>query len=165
MAAEDRRYTQTYTVTVTREPRVSISVVTAASVTEGGDVVFRVTRSHATDADLVVNLTVTDAGDVIDPSDEGPQTLTIEADEASADYTVTSRNNRVFAARSAITVAVVGGDGYTPSTTGATRHQGDPRRRLPRCRGHAERRQDDRRGGRAARGDRDRSDRPRHRPP
>ena len=120
VAAEDRRYTQTYMITINREPRVSIAVVTTASVTEGGDVVVRVTRSQVTATELVVNLAVIDVGDVMDSSGEGAQTVTIEADQASADYTVTTRDNRGFAARSAVMVAVAAGDGYTPHTTGAS---------------------------------------------
>ena len=120
VAAHDPRYTETYTVAVTRQPQVSIAVKTTGAVTEGGPVEFTVTRSRASDADLVVNLTVTDVGDVIDPDGEGAKQVTIPADQRSADYTVTTRGNTAYAARAEVTVAVTGGDGYTPATTGGS---------------------------------------------
>ena len=117
VAAEDPRYTQTYTVTATREPQVSIAVATTAAVTEGGDVTFTVTRSRVTDSDLEVALTVTDAGDVLDAAEEGAQEVTIPTSQASADYTVTTRDNTGYSTTASVTVDVVDGDGYTASTT------------------------------------------------
>ena len=117
VTAEDPRYTQTYTITVTREPQVAIAVATAAAVTEGGDVVFTVTRSRGTDTGLEVDLTVTDVGNVLDAGREGSKTVTIAANQRSVPYTVTTTDNTAFVLTSSITVTVRDGDGYTASAT------------------------------------------------
>ena len=117
VTAEDPREKTIYQVTVTREPQVGIAVATSGTVTEGGDVEFRVTRSRANDAALTVNLTVADTGDVLEGSQEGAQSVVIAAGQTSAVYTVTTRDNLSYAASTGVTVTVVAGTGYTPSAT------------------------------------------------
>ena len=120
VTAEDDRYTQTYSVVVTREPQVSITTKTTGTVTEGEEIVFTVTLSRHSEVGLTVNLNVLDTGNVLDQTQEGPQTVEVPAYQRSVDYTVTTTDNQAFSAASKVEVRVAAGDGYTAHSSAAS---------------------------------------------
>ncbi len=99
-------------------PEVSIAGK-AASATEGGDAVFTVTASPAPAANLTVSLAVTDDGssDFLDLGDEGKKTVTIAANQTSAELTIPTQDDSVDEADGSIAAIVQAGNGYTPSDT------------------------------------------------
>ena len=98
-------------------PVVSISA--GADVDEGGNAVFTVSASPAPTANLTVSLTVVDDGasDFLASGDEGKKTVTIAANQASADLTVPTQNDIVDEADGSVTATVQAASGYTPSDT------------------------------------------------
>ena len=98
-------------------PVVSISA--GADVDEGGNAVFTVSASPAPTANLTVSLTVADDGasDFLASGDEGKKTVTIAANQASADLTVPTQNDSVDEADGSVTATVQAASGYTPSDT------------------------------------------------
>ena len=116
----DQLYTNTFTLTVTREPLVSISVAPAA-VTEGGNVVFTVTRAAATTGALLdVRVTVSEAatgGDMVASTNEKTHTVRIAAGDTSAELSIPTVNDNPYEAHATVEAEVVAGTGYAPSDT------------------------------------------------
>ena len=124
VTAEDDRYEQVYTITVTRGPRVSIGVAseTPASPVEGENVVFTVTRSSNLDDDLDVIVAVSErgGGDVVDSATEGRKTVTIAGGDSAAMLTVKTEDDTTWEAHSTVQAMVVAGTGYEAHTTANT---------------------------------------------
>ena len=96
-----------------------IAVAGGSGVTEGGDAVFTVSASPAPAANLTVSLMIADdaSSDFLAASDEGKKTVTIAANQASADLTVSTQDDSVDEADGSVTAAVQAAIGYTPSGT------------------------------------------------
>jgi len=96
-------------------PTVSIARQGDGVVTEGSDVVFRVTASHAVSANLTVNLTVgdDDNADFVSSDDEGSQSVVIASGASTADFTVSTVGDSIDEANGTVSVAVNSGVGYT----------------------------------------------------
>ncbi len=88
-------------------PEVSIAAK-AASVVEGGDAVFTVTASRASDADLTVNLAVSESGggDFVAAEQEGAATMTIPKGETDATVTVLTVNDTADEPDGTVTVTL-----------------------------------------------------------
>ena len=102
----------------TTRPEVSIAAQ-AASATEGGNAVFTVTASPAPATNLTVSLAVTDDGssDFLDLGDEGKKTVTIAANQTSAELTIPTQDDSFDEADGSITAIVQQDSGYIPSET------------------------------------------------
>ena len=87
----------------------------ASSVTEGTAASFTVTRAGLTTAALTVNVNVADVAgsDFVASDDEGADTVTIQAGQASAAYSVATVADRVVEASGNVIVTVSTGTGYT----------------------------------------------------
>ena len=87
----------------------------ASSVTEGTAASFTVTRAGLTTAALTVNVNVADVAgsDFVASDDEGADTVTIQAGQASAAYSVATVADRVVEASGNMIVTVSTGTGYT----------------------------------------------------
>ena len=85
----------TVTATLMVPPMVSIARQGSAAVTEGANVVFRVTASRAVTTNLTVNLTISEAaGSNFVASDDGDmKTVTIPASSRSMTYTVATEDD------------------------------------------------------------------------
>ncbi|MDE0196454.1 MAG: hypothetical protein OXP08_12985, partial [bacterium] len=107
--------TATHTI-LNDDPGVTVAPK-AATVAEGSDAVFTVTRAGSTASALTVNLEVSDAAapsDFVDAGNEGSRTVTIPAGQASADYPVPTRNDRTDEPDGDVTVTVAPGGGNPP---------------------------------------------------
>ena len=105
----------THTLTIDASDPPTVSVAPGPSpVTEGTDATFTVSVNPAPSADLLVNLTVADApgADFVDSGDEGGDTVTILAGDASATYTVATVADGATEPSGAVTVTVTGGSDY-----------------------------------------------------
>ena len=100
-------------------PTPVVSVSAGADVDEGGNAVFTVSASPAPTANLTVSLTVADDGasDFLASGDEGKKTVTIAANQSSADLTLATQDDSVDEADGSVTATVQVGSGYTPSDT------------------------------------------------
>ena len=126
VTAEDGT-TQIYVVTITRGtgpmvllPSVGISKP-SGTFTEGAadlDLAFTLTISPAPTEAVTVNLDVAESGgDMVASGDEGAQTVTIDANQTTATYTVVIAGDRAWEEHSEVTVTVAAGTGYMPSLT------------------------------------------------
>ena len=86
----------------------------AASVPEGGEAGFTVSVSEAPGAPLKVNLEVADApgGDFLAAGREGRRTVTIQAGQTSAGFTVRTEDDSAAEADGPVTATLVAGEGY-----------------------------------------------------
>ena len=136
-----------YTLTLTRaKAQVSITAVTASPATEGAALVFRVSRSAAAADTLAVTVSVSEDGAMVADALEASSTVTIAANQTSADLTVqTDANDDVWEEHSTVTARTEPGDLYVQAQPGRGRHRGAGQR-LPRCDGLAERGRDRGRG-------------------
>ena len=96
-----------------------VSITAGTDVDEGGNAVFTVSASPAPTANLTVSLTVADDGvsDFLASGDEGKKTVTIAANQSSADLTVSTQDDIVDEADGSVTATVQAASGYTPSDT------------------------------------------------
>ena len=94
-------------------PTVTLSGPSSA-VEEGNDLTFTLTLDVAAPTDLTVNLTVAETEDVVGPTDEGSQTVTVMEGETQATFTVATRNDDVDETDSVVTVEVAA-DSDTPA--------------------------------------------------
>jgi len=92
-------------------PTVSIARQGDGVVTEGSDVVFRVTASHAVSANLTVG--DDDNADFVSSDDEGSQSVVIASGASTADFTLSTVGDSIDEANGAVSVAVNSGVGYT----------------------------------------------------
>ena len=106
------------------DPAPATPVITIAAgtspVTEGTDAAFTVTATPAPTADLMVNLSVTEAGgsDFVAGANEGSgKTVTIPANSSSATYTVATVNDDMDEPNGSVTVTVTNGTGYALGST------------------------------------------------
>ncbi len=94
-----------------------IGIAAGADVTEGTAASFTLNASPAPTADLDVSLTVAQEGDFVDTSDLGSATVTIAANQASANFTVDTELDSVDEPNGAVTLTAVAGTGYRVSAT------------------------------------------------
>ena len=101
----------------TNDPTITISG--GSAVTEGTAAAFTVTADGAPGANLLVNLTVSDASgsDFVASGDEGSKTVTITAGATTASYSVTTQGDRTDEPNGTVTVQVASGTGYMVGTT------------------------------------------------
>ena len=85
----------------------------AYRVTEGTAARLTVYRSGSTTSPLTIELTVTETGDMIDPSDEGPTSFTIPAGEISATFEVPTIDDATDEQDSTLTVTISQDGGHT----------------------------------------------------
>ena len=109
-------------------PAVPQLTITAdnTSITEGEAATFTITATPAPTAELTVNVSVTQTGDVI--SGTPPSTITINANETSATLTVATDDDNVDEEASIITAQLQTGTGYTvgdPSSATVTVNDND----------------------------------------
>ena len=107
-----------FDITVNALPVVTIAAGTSP-VTEGTDATFTVTATPAPTADLMVNLSVTEAGggDFVAGANEGSgKTVTIPANSSSATYTVTTVADDMDEPNGSVTMTVTNGSGYATGT-------------------------------------------------
>ncbi len=101
-------------------PTVTIAGV-ASPVTEGAAARFTISRTGATTAALAVSLTVADASgsDFVATGNEGADTVTIAAGQASVAYSVATVADNTNEANGDVTVTLTAGTGYTLGTSSA----------------------------------------------
>ncbi len=93
-----------------------VEISSSGDITEGSDAVFRVTRSRAASTPLTVNVQVTETRSAI--SGTAPTTITIPANQTSADLTIPTRTDALSPGQtSTITARIQMGSGYTVGTT------------------------------------------------
>ncbi len=98
-----------------------LTITGGTGVTEGGTATFTIDASKPWSETLTVNLSVADAAasDFVADDDEGDQTVTIDAGETSATFTVDTVNDTGVTAdepSGEVTVTLEDGDGYTVGT-------------------------------------------------
>ena len=107
---------------LTISPIVTIAAKTTP-VTEGADAEFTLTLSSAAPASgLELSLTVADASvssDFLASSDEGVKKVTVSGGQTSADYSVTTVDDRTVEPNGDVTVTITPGTGYSVGTTGS----------------------------------------------
>ena len=100
-----------------RPPGATVTAV-AESVSEGAPALFEVTLERAPDAPLVVAVSVTAAGEVLDGA--APESVSFAAGETMARLAVATHDDRVVEDDGSVTVTLLAGDGYElGETTGA----------------------------------------------
>ncbi len=104
------------TVTITDNDALVTIERDAASVTEGTDATFTLTRSGKTDVALTVAVSVTETGDFI--SGTAPTTATFLADDTTATLTVATEGDSVDEANGSVTATLEAGTGYVVGTAG-----------------------------------------------
>ncbi len=108
--------TATATVTVSDNDLPAITIAAGTSpVTEGTAAAFTLTRTGLLTAALTVGVTVSEDGDVLAAADEGQKSVTFAANSATAELSVTTQNDTVSEAHSAVTVTV-NADTTSPAT-------------------------------------------------
>ena len=108
--------TATATVTVNDNDLPAITIAAGTSpVTEGTAAAFTLTRTGVMTAALTVGVTVSEDGDVLAATDEGEKSVTFAANSATAELSVTTQNDSVSEAHSAVTVTV-NADTASPAT-------------------------------------------------
>ena len=120
----------TVTATPLAPPVVTIARQGSAAVTEGMDVVFRVTASRTVTANLTVNLTIAEAAgsNFIASNNKGMKTVDIPASSRSMTYTVATEDDNMDESNGSVTVTVRDGTGYTvgsPSEASVTVNDND----------------------------------------
>ena len=120
----------TVTATPMVSPTVSIARQGSAAVTEGADVIFRVTVSRTVTTDLTVNLTITEAAgsNFIASNNKGMKTVDIPASSRSMTYTIATADDNTDEPNGSVTVTVANGAGYTvgsPSQASVTVNDND----------------------------------------
>ena len=95
-------------------PTVIIKPKATAAVTEGTGAVFTVSRRPSSSSALTVDLDVDDDAhsDFVASSDEGSQTVSIPANTASVDYTVSTSTDLVDEPNGSVTVTVTADSNY-----------------------------------------------------
>ena len=107
-------------------PQVTISAGTTP-VTEGTAATFTITASPAPSSPLIVNVDVSEDGDVI--SGAAPSSVTIDATKTTATLTVNTVNDQSDESNSVVTAEVETGTGYTvgsSSSASVTVNDNDP---------------------------------------
>ena len=117
VTAENAATTKIYTITVTRaEPAIAATIASGSeSVTEGVDVSFVVNLSRAAAAALSVGLSVSDSGGVL--SGAAPTSVSFAAGDSTKTITLSTQDDNVIEAASAVAASIVAGSGYTLGTT------------------------------------------------
>ncbi len=104
------------------DPQITIAADTA-SVAEGTTASFTITANAPPADDLTINLTVsedeTGGQNFIAAGDEGSKTITIQAGQPSATYTVMTETDDTPELTGAVTVTLDDGTGYTVGSTNA----------------------------------------------
>ncbi len=106
----------TYTILNDDVPQITIAADTA-SVAEGTSASFTITTNAPPADDLTINLTVSedeaDGQNFVAAGDEGSKTVTIQAGQPSATYTVATDDDSTAELSGAVTVTLNDGTGYT----------------------------------------------------
>ena len=90
----------------------TITIAAGHAVTEGAAAEFTVTSQPAPNADVTVNLTVSESGDFVAAGNEGSKTVTIPAGAESALYRVATEDDITDETQGTVTVEAGGGTGY-----------------------------------------------------
>ena len=96
-----------------------ISVAAGPGVTEGGEARFTLTATPAPSSDLNVSLTLGQTGEFLAATDSDARTVTIDAGQTSATYTVATVDDEVDEADGGVTVTVEAAPTYAVSATDA----------------------------------------------
>ena len=99
----------------------ALPVITIAAgespVTEGTSAAFTLTRTASTTAELTVNVSVSESGDMVASTNEGAKTVTFAANSATAALSVATVGDSVDEANSVVTMTVTATpDTYTVGT-------------------------------------------------
>ena len=96
-------------------PEITIARQGSAAVTEGANVVFRVTASCTVTTDLTVNLLAADAAgaDFISSINEEAQTVTIKSGSSTADFTLSTVGDATDEPSLSVSLLLLAGTGYT----------------------------------------------------
>ena len=107
--------------TPTPPPSSEVSITAGSDVTEGGDAAFTVTADPAPAANLTVSLNVSEAAnsDFVASGNEGAQSVTIQAGQASATFTVTTVDDGTDEPDGSVTATLAAGTGYTVAASPA----------------------------------------------
>ena len=110
----------THTLAIADDDAIpSIAITGGGAVTEGADASFTVTAVPAPSANLTVHLSVSeneaDGRDFVTAANEGNKTVTIQANQSSANYAVTTEEDAADEPNGAVT-ATVAGSTATPET-------------------------------------------------
>ena len=118
------------TVTVNDNDPPTITVQAGASpVAEGDTASFTIDRTGPTTAPQTVELAVTETGDMIDPSNTPPTSITILAGQTSVTFDVATVDDTAVEEASTITATIVAGTDYEIGTSGSatvTANDDDP---------------------------------------
>ena len=108
------------TVTITDDdvPKVTIAA-DAVTVTEAQSTTFTLTRGGVLDTSLFVDVQVTETGDMLAPSNAMPVFFSLNS--ATANFRVDFDNDTKDEDDSVVTVGVVAGDGYEPTSPNSAR--------------------------------------------
>ena len=108
------------TVTITDDdvPKVTIAA-DAVTVTEAQSTTFTLTRGGVLDTSLFVDVRVTETGDMLAPSNAMPVFFSLNS--ATANFRVDFDNDTKDEDDSVVTVGVVAGDGYEPTSPNSAR--------------------------------------------
>ena len=96
-----------------------VGIAAGPAVTEGGVARFTLTATPAPSSELNVSLTLGQMGDFLAATDSDARTVTIDAGQTSATYTVATVDDEVDEADGGVTVTVEAAPTYTVSATGA----------------------------------------------
>ena len=105
-------------------PEITIARQGSAAVTEGADVLFRVTASRTVTANLTVNLLVVDAAagaDFISSINEGAETVTIASGQSTVDFTLSTVGDATDERSLSVSLLLLAGTGYTVGSPGFAR--------------------------------------------
>jgi len=104
----------TVTATPMAPPTVTIASQGSGSVTEGSDVVFRVTASRAVSANLTVSLRVEDVpnADFVSSTNQGSQSVVIASGSSTADFTLSTVDDTTDEASGSVVIELDSGTGY-----------------------------------------------------
>ena len=114
----------TVTATPLALPEITIARQGSAAVTEGTNVVFRVTASRTVTANLTVNLLVVDAAagaDFISSINEGAETVTIASGQSTVDFTLSTVGDATDERSLSVSLLLLAGTGYTVGSPGFAR--------------------------------------------
>ena len=97
----------------------TVTVRSTSGVHEGGFVRFIISRTGSRGSYLVVDLDVTETGDMIDPDDEGPTSSTIYSGDSSATLYVATVDDAVAEDDSTVTATITTSTRYATGTPGS----------------------------------------------
>ena len=98
-------------------PELSVNRVSAASITEGTNLVFRFAGDEAPNTDITIRYMVAQTGNVVANSELGMKTLLLPSGIISNDITIPTIDDDAFEAAGVVTVSIVSHTSYAISST------------------------------------------------